>query len=144
MFNESLFIELLSWIRCGTIYITISVFSFDFVLCLKRFPKRGILPKKGTLLSFSEVSSFIKPLMITGSPDIVRTWVVTTLSDVDGKVVVDVAYTDCKDKAEEFREELNTMLSKYGLTVGRVEPLSLAVACHIGDGSIAVAISRKR
>ena len=90
--------EPLSWIRCGTIYITISVFSFDFVLCLKRFPKRGILPKKGTLLSFSEVSSFIKPLMITGSPDIVRTWVVTTLSDVDGKVVVDEELEEIQDR----------------------------------------------
>ena len=62
----------------------------------------------------------------------------------EGKVVVDVAYTNCEEKAQEFKEELNEMLQKYGLTVNRVEPLSLAVACHIGDGSIAVAITRKR
>ena len=62
----------------------------------------------------------------------------------DGKVVVDVAYTNCKEKAEEFKEELNEMLSKYNLVVNKVEPLSLAVACHIGDGSIAVAVTRKR
>jgi len=62
----------------------------------------------------------------------------------DGKVVVDVAYTNCLDKAQEFKLELNEMLKKYNLTVGRVEPLSLAVACHIGDESVAVAITRKK
>ena len=62
---------------------------------------------------------------------------------LSGKISVDIAYTNCVDRAEEFKDEVNIMLKKYGLKVGRVNPLSLSVACHIGDGAIAIAISRK-
>jgi len=60
----------------------------------------------------------------------------------EDKVVVDIAYTNCPEKAEEFRNEVNEMLKKYDLKVSRVEPLSLSIACHIGDGAIAVAVTR--
>lgn len=63
---------------------------------------------------------------------------------LDNKVVVDIAYTNCLDKAQEFKNEVNQMLEKYNIRVNKVEPLSLSVACHIGDGAIGVAISRKR
>lgn len=61
----------------------------------------------------------------------------------DNKIVVDIAYTDCLDKALEFKTEVNEMLAKYNLQVNNVAPLSLSVACHIGDGAIAIAVTRK-
>ena len=61
----------------------------------------------------------------------------------DNKIVVDIAYTNCPDKAMEFKSEVNEMLKKYNLQVNNVKPLSLSVACHIGDGAIAIAITRK-
>lgn len=58
-----------------------------------------------------------------------------------GKLKVFVAYTYVKDKAEDFKNEIEEAFSKYNLKVGYVDPLSLSVSCHIGDGSIAIAVS---
>lgn len=58
-----------------------------------------------------------------------------------GKFNVYVAYTHCEDKAKEFVNELNAALKKYDLTVSYANPLSLPIACHIGEGSLAVACS---
>ncbi len=55
------------------------------------------------------------------------------------KLKVAIAYTYVKDKALEFKAELETALEKFNLKVDFVDPLSLSVSCHIGEGSIAVA-----
>jgi len=62
----------------------------------------------------------------------------------DGKVVVDMAYTENDSKAIEFKKEVDKMLEKYNLSVSRVEPLSLSISCHIGEGALGIAITRKR
>lgn len=58
-----------------------------------------------------------------------------------GKFKVYIAYTYLSDKAFEFEKEVNEALEKYNLKVEYVDPLSLSVACHIGDGALAVACS---
>ncbi len=55
------------------------------------------------------------------------------------KLKVFVAYTHVKDKALEFETEINKALEKFNIKVEIVNPLSLSIACHIGDGAIAVA-----
>lgn len=61
----------------------------------------------------------------------------------NNKINVSIAYTNCKEKATEFENEVNTALLPFNLKVEYVNPLSLSVACHIGDGALAVAISQK-
>lgn len=58
-----------------------------------------------------------------------------------GKLKIQMAYTHAKDKCLEFKKEADKELEKYGLKVEMVDPLSLSVACHIGDGAIAIACS---
>lgn len=58
-----------------------------------------------------------------------------------GKLKIQMAYTHAKNKCLEFKEEADKELEKYGLKVEMVDPLSLSVACHIGDGAIAIACS---
>lgn len=50
-----------------------------------------------------------------------------------------LAYTYDKDKCIEFEKEVNAALQKFGLSVEYVNPLSLSVSCHIGDGALAIA-----
>lgn len=68
----------------------------------------------------------------------------TRFADIvkEGKLKVYIAYTYVADKAQEFKQEANEALKKYGLEVTWVDPLSLQVACHIGDGSIAIGCAR--
>lgn len=54
---------------------------------------------------------------------------------------MDVAYTKNRDEAEKFKTELEAAFP--GVQIGYVDPLSLSVSCHIGDGAIAVAITQK-
>lgn len=58
-----------------------------------------------------------------------------------GKLRIDMAYTYDKEKIETFRAEANKMLKKYNLEVSFIDPLSLSVSCHIGDGAIAIAVT---
>lgn len=58
---------------------------------------------------------------------------------ISGKLKVFIAYTKVYDKAIEFEKEANEILSKYNLQVEYINPLSLSVSCHIGDGAIAIA-----
>ena len=57
----------------------------------------------------------------------------------EGKLKVDVAYTYDKEKALEFKAEIDEAFKKYNITVNHVDPLSLSVSCHIGEGAIAIA-----
>lgn len=58
-----------------------------------------------------------------------------------GRLRIDMAYTYDKEKIETFRAEANKMLKKYNLEVSFIDPLSLSVSCHIGDGAIAIAVT---
>lgn len=59
----------------------------------------------------------------------------------NGEMALYVAYTDCKDKALDFAEQIRGEFPNVPLTF--INPLSLSVACHIGQGSIAVACARE-
>lgn len=58
-----------------------------------------------------------------------------------GKMVVDVAHTNNFAEAENFKKEIEEKIP--GVKVQHVDPLSLSVSCHIGPGSLAIAISVK-
>lgn len=56
-----------------------------------------------------------------------------------GRLVISLAHTNSKDKIEKFRDEIQKEFPTIPLHF--VDPLSLSVACHIGSGAIAVALS---
>lgn len=51
------------------------------------------------------------------------------------KVQLDIAHTHNEEEAMKFREEVEKEFPGY--QVGFVDPLSLSVSCHIGDGALA-------
>lgn len=51
-----------------------------------------------------------------------------------------VAHTNCKEKAMSFAEEVQQAIPNIPLIY--IDSLSLSVACHIGDGALAIAVSR--
>ena len=56
----------------------------------------------------------------------------------NGTLRIMMAYTYNKSKCEEFMTEVNAALSQYGVQVSCMDPLSLSVSCHIGEGSLAL------
>ncbi len=58
-----------------------------------------------------------------------------------GEMVVACAYTNCREKAEDFARQVKEELPNVELKW--VDPLSLSVSCHIGSGSLAVGCMRK-
>ena len=58
-----------------------------------------------------------------------------------GKMVISVAHTQNFEEAEKFKDEIIKMIP--GAIVRFVDPLSLSVSCHIGPGSLAIALSVK-
>lgn len=56
------------------------------------------------------------------------------------KMELAIAHTNNEEAALEFKKELEEEFPGY--QVGMVDELSLSVACHIGDGSLAVACSK--
>ena len=56
----------------------------------------------------------------------------------DGNIKIMMAYTKDKARCEQFKAEADEVFKHYGLAVEMIDPLSLSVACHIGDGSIAL------
>lgn len=56
-----------------------------------------------------------------------------------GKMVASVAHTQNLVEANKFKEEILKKFPK--LTFHFIDPLSLSVSCHIGPGSLAIAIS---
>ena len=74
-----------------------------------------------------------------------RTMIDAIRSDLENRFAgqpmrIDVAHTNNKEAALEFVKELEAEFPGY--QVQRVDELSLSVACHIGDGCLAVACSR--
>ena len=57
-----------------------------------------------------------------------------------GLMCLEAAYAGNEEEAQAWKEELEKELS--GMEV-HMDPLSLSVACHIGKGAIAVAVSKK-
>lgn len=57
----------------------------------------------------------------------------------EGRMVISVAHTQNSKEAEKFKTEIMKEFPK--LTFKFVDPLSLSVACHIGPGSLALAVS---
>ena len=66
----------------------------------------------------------------------------TRFSDLKakGELNIFVAYTNCREKAEEFAKQITEAISDVPLTF--VDPLSLSVSCHIGSGALATACRR--
>lgn len=74
-----------------------------------------------------------------------RTMIDAIRSDLENRFAgqpmrIDVAHTNNKEAAAEFAKELEAEFPGY--QVQRTDELSLSVACHIGDGSLAAACSR--
>lgn len=65
----------------------------------------------------------------------------TRFSDLakNGHLQIAFAHTNCQDKCEEFKAEAQEALGKYNVPFVDVDPLSLSVSCHIGDGALAIA-----
>lgn len=57
------------------------------------------------------------------------------------EISISIAYTDCKDKAMEFVEQVKKEFPN--IRIKFVNPLSLSVSCHIGEGALAIACSRE-
>lgn len=57
-----------------------------------------------------------------------------------GEMTLSVAYTDCSEKAKQFEAEVRKAFPDIPFRFN--DPLSLSVACHIGNGAIAVACTR--
>ena len=57
------------------------------------------------------------------------------------KVHMDIAHTNNEVEALKFRDEVEAAFQGY--QVGFIDPLSLSVSCHIGDGALALAITEK-
>ena len=58
-----------------------------------------------------------------------------------GEINLYIAYTNCREKAEEFAEQVRTEIPFVPVTL--CDPLSLSVACHIGSGALAIACAKK-
>lgn len=52
-----------------------------------------------------------------------------------------VAYTNCPEKAESFASQIREAFPD--MEISAIDPLSLQIACHIGDGAIAIACARE-
>ncbi len=68
---------------------------------------------------------------------------ISNLLAVDGKtdnVRIDVAHTMNYEEALKFAEEVK---AEFGVTDVLVHPLSLSVACHIGPGALAIAMTKE-
>lgn len=58
----------------------------------------------------------------------------------NGEMQIFVAHTNYSEEAETFKKELTAIFPSIPVT--HVDPLSLSVSCHIGPGSLAVAMAR--
>ena len=55
-----------------------------------------------------------------------------------GKLHMEVAYTGNEEEAREWAEAVKEAFPQYDFYMA---PLSLSIACHIGYGSLAIAVS---
>ena len=57
-----------------------------------------------------------------------------------GEMCLEIAYTGSSEEAEEFKKEVQEVFPGFEI---HMDPLSLSVACHIGDGALAIACAKK-
>ena len=73
--------------------------------------------------------------------DAIRSDIETRFGGVDAhQVGIDIAHTNNEAEALKFRDEVEAAFPGY--KVDFLDPLSLSVSCHIGYGSLAVAVSK--
>lgn len=73
--------------------------------------------------------------------DAIRSDIETRFGGLEAKDVhLDIAHTNNEEEALKFKEEVEAAFPGY--SVDFVDPLSLSVSCHIGDGSLAIAATR--
>ncbi|MCI6005078.1 MAG: DegV family protein [Blautia sp.] len=58
-----------------------------------------------------------------------------------GEMCLQIAYTGTSEEAEEFKKEVQEAFPEFDEI--HMDPLSLSVACHIGDGALAIACAKK-
>lgn len=58
----------------------------------------------------------------------------------EGKMCLQIAYTGNLEEAEKFREEILNTFPGYEIWM---DPLSLSVSCHIGQGALAIACAKR-
>ena len=58
----------------------------------------------------------------------------------EGKMCLEIAYTDNREEAEEFKEEVQAQFPGYDIWM---DCLSLSVSCHIGQGALAIACAKQ-
>ena len=61
-------------------------------------------------------------------------------ADVKDQMVLGMAYTCSKEKADEWKNEIQTRFPDYELVEGS---LSLSIACHIGPGAMAITCMKR-
>lgn len=57
------------------------------------------------------------------------------------EMVLNIAHTNCPQKAEDFAEQVKKEFPRVEIKF--IDPLSLSVSCHIGEGALAIACARK-
>lgn len=73
--------------------------------------------------------------------DAIRSDIAGRFADADpGELRLDVAHTNNPEGGQKFMEEVAEAFPGY--SIGFMDPLSLSVSCHIGDGALGVAVSR--
>ncbi len=56
-----------------------------------------------------------------------------------GKLQIGMAYTMDREACLKFKEEAEAELKEYNVKIKVLDPLSLSISCHIGEGAIAIA-----
>ena len=133
-FNSSIYItlETLKYLKKGG-RITPAAAAIGTVLNLK--PVLQIQGEKLDAFSKARTMKQARSMMITA----ITRDLETRFGDVTGeKTYIDVAHTDNDEMAQELAAELRELFPE---TEVHVDPLSLSVACHIGPGALAVALS---
>lgn len=73
--------------------------------------------------------------------DAIRNDIETRFGGLEARDVhLDIAHTNNEEEAMKFKAEVEAAFPGY--SVEYVDPLSLSVSCHIGDGSLAIAATR--
>ena len=116
--------------------ITPAVAAIGTVLRLK--PVLQIQGEKLDSFSNARTLSQAKKTMI----DAVKSDIENRFGGLDAHdVYIDLAYANDREGELKFRDEVEEALPGY--KVGFIDPLSLSVGCHIGEGAIAVAVTKK-
>lgn len=61
-----------------------------------------------------------------------------------GKMTLCIAHTENYETAVQFKNDIDKAFADYNLKVDYIDPLPLVIACHIGPGSLAVALTRNK